>query len=497
MGGWPRRPVVYEVNTATWLSDLSTIAGRRVGLADVPACAWDRIAIPGVDAIWLMGVWERSPAGVAVFEQNPPLWGELRAALPDLAPEDIIGSPYCVRRYVVDEIFGGPEALRVARDELARRGKRLILDYVPNHLAEDHPWTTCHPEWFIAGEPSDLAEDPASWVVLPSGRVVARARDPLFGPWPDVVQLDAFQPEVRTATTETLCAIAAQCDGIRCDMAMLLMNHVFGKTWCGRVGPKPSTEFWATVIAGLRVEHPDTVLFAETYWGLEHELQHQGFEFCYDKRLYDRIVDCAPNAIRDHLRADVSYQSRLLRFVENHDECRVANLLPPNAVQAAAVIVATLPGAVLWHEGQFERRRTHAPVVLRRRRCEVPDLETVRWYHRFLGELDSTGIATGEWRLLEAEGSPDNETCDSLLCWSWCDAAAGSRHVVAVNMSPAEASGRLRLSWPDLDGNTFKLLDLVNDTVYERCGAELRSPGLFVHLGPWQSHVFSLTAATS
>jgi hypothetical protein len=497
MGGWPQRPVVYEVNTATWLSDLSAAAGRPVGLADVPPCAWDEIAIPGVDAIWLMGVWERSPAGAAVFERNPPLWAELRSALPDLEPEDIIGSPYCVRRYVVDELFGGPVALRVGRAELARRGKRLILDFVPNHVAEDHPWTTSHPDWFINGQASDLAEDPASWVELPDGGVVARARDPLFGPWPDVVQLDAFQPEVRLATAETLGAIADQCDGIRCDMAMLLMNHVFGKTWCGRVGPTPSSEFWTTVIKAMRPDHPETVLFAETYWGLEHELQNQGFEFCYDKRLYDRIVDCAPNAIRDHLRADVSHQFRLLRFVENHDECRVANLLPTPAGRAAAVIVATLPGAVLWHEGQFERRRTHTPVCLRRRRCEVPDLEASRWYRRFLGELESTGIATGEWRLLEAEGSPDNESCDSLLCWSWSDAKSGNRHVIAVNMSPAEAVGRLRLSWPDLEGNTFKLVDLVDDTVYERCGSEMRSPGLFVQLAPWQSHVFSFTPATS
>ncbi len=190
-----------------------------------------------------------------------------------------------------------------------------------------------------------------------AGQVLAHGRDPYFPPWPDVVQLDAFSPALRAATAGTLADIAGQCDGIRCDMAMLMTNNVFAKTWGGRTGREPAEEFWPAVIGELRGRHPDTVLVAEAYWDLEWELQQQGFDFCYDKRLYDRIAGQDPSAVRDHLRADLGYQSRLVRFLENHDEPRIAARLPADAERAAAVAVATLPGATLWHEGQFEGRR--------------------------------------------------------------------------------------------------------------------------------------------
>ena len=108
-GGWPDRPVIYEVNTAVWLGELSRSAGRRLTLADVGAADWDAVTPAGADAVWLMGVWERSPAGLALAKANADLQASFRAALPDLRDEDIIGSPYCVRRYVVDAAFGGPQ----------------------------------------------------------------------------------------------------------------------------------------------------------------------------------------------------------------------------------------------------------------------------------------------------------------------------------------------------------------------------------------------------
>ena len=134
--------------------------------------------------------------------------------------------------------FGGPAGLAAARAALAARGIRLLLDYVPNHVAPDHPWVTSRPELFIQGDEHDLEADPAGWVAA-GGRVLAHGRDPYFPPWPDVVQLDASSPALRAATAETLAGIAGQCDGIRCDMAMLMINDVFARTWGGRAGPAP------------------------------------------------------------------------------------------------------------------------------------------------------------------------------------------------------------------------------------------------------------------
>jgi hypothetical protein len=303
-----------------------------------------------------------------------------------------------------------------------------------------------------------------------------------------VVQLDAFSPGLRAATADTLAAIADQCDGIRCDMAMLMTNEVFSRTWAGRTGPAPNEEFWPAVIGLLRARHPDTVLLAETYWDLEWELQQQGFNFCYDKRLYDRILADDPGGTRAHLSADLAYQERLMRFLENHDEPRIAERLRQDAERAAAVVMASLPGATLWHEGQFEGRRTRVPVFLQRRPDEIPDMQLSAWYHSLLAVVEEHGVRQGQWRLLDVTGWADNQTCQNLLAWSWTGGPRGDRFVVVANLSGAAAQGRVRLGWPDLRARRWRFADLLEAVSFERDGDELADPGLFVALGSWQFH---------
>jgi hypothetical protein len=492
--GWPGEPVIYEVNTAIWLAELAQAAGHQVTLADVPPSAWDDVTPEGTDAVWLMGVWERSPAGRDLASSNAGLQAAFRDALPDLRQDDVIGSPYCVRNYRAAPDFGGRDGLAAARAALAERGIRLVLDYVPNHVAPDHPWVTSRPELFVNGTDADLAAEPDAWLRTDGG-ILAHGRDPYFPPWPDVVQLNAFSPALRAATTATLADIAAQCDAIRCDMAMLMTNQVFAKTWGDRSGPEPAEEFWPAVIGGLRAVHPQTVLIAEAYWDMEWTLQQQGFDFCYDKRLYDRLVSGNVAAVRDHLRAGLDYQSRLVRFLENHDEPRIASLLPPAAERAAALVVATLPGAVLWHEGQFAGRRVHPPVFLSRRPAEPADGELAAWYARLLAVVAGRGVRAGQWRLLEAGGWPDNDSCRSLLAWSW---SAGpehnpdARYVVVVNLSDAPASGRIALDWPDLGGRGWTLTGLLDEQVWERDGDDLAGQGLFVDLPARGGHLLAM-----
>ncbi|GIJ68493.1 alpha-amylase [Virgisporangium ochraceum] len=487
MTGWPDRPVIYEVDTWPWLEDLGRRLGAPVTLADVPPEVWDALAPPGTDAVWLMGVWERSPAGLDIALRNPGLRDAFRRALPDLAPGDVVGSPYCVRRYVVDGRLGGPAGLAAARHELARCGLHLVLDYVPNHVAPDHPAVTGHPEWFVSGDADDLARDPAGWIAV-GGHVIARGRDPFFPPWPDVVQLNAFRPELRQATVDTLADILDQCDGVRCDMAMLVTNDVFGKTWGAYVGDAPAEEFWPTVVAAVRGRHPDAVLIAEAYWDLEWTLQQQGFQFCYDKRLYDRLAHEDAAAVRGHLGAGPDYQRKLIRFIENHDEPRAATALPGGRDRAAAVAVATLPGATLWHEGQFEGRRTHLPVFLGRRPDEPADDDLRGFYHRLVPA--AVAVRRGDWTLLDVDGWPDNPTHRDVLAWAWHDAVP--RHVVAVNLAAHRSQGRVALPWTAVRGRRWRLTDLLDGAVYDRDGDDLASAGLFVDLAPWAAHVLAV-----
>ena len=233
-------------------------------------------------------------------------------------------------------------------------------------------------------------------------------------------------------------------------------------------------------------------MIAEAYWDKEWELQQQGFDFCYDKRLYDRILGRDASAVREHLRADLSYQSRLVRFLENHDEPRIAGCLPADAERAAAVVIATLPGATLWHEGQFEGRRVRPPVFLSRRPDEAPDLELAGWYRRLLAAVAGRQVRAGAWRLLPASGWPGNQSCANLAAWSWAGEHGENRHLVVVNLSGQPAQARVPLDWPDLPGRGWRLTDILGPSVFERDGGELASPGLFVDLGPWQFHLLAL-----
>jgi hypothetical protein len=491
MNPWPKHPVIYEINTWVWLGELSRKYGRPVTLAAVPPGEWDELSSFGADAVWLMGVWERSPAGIAIADRNPGLVSDFQRALPDFRPADNVGSPYCVRRYAADGHLGGRKGLAAARSELARRGLRLVLDFVPNHVAPDHPWVADHPAYLVQGSAHDADSDPASFVAA-GGKVFACGRDPFFPAWPDVLQLNAFNPDLRRAAVATLADIAGQCDGVRCDMAMLLLNQIFERTWGHRAGQRPATEYWVDVIAAVKKTHPGFLFMAEAYWDLEWELQQQGFDYCYDKRLYDRLERDSAENVRLHLCADLAYQEKLVRFIENHDEPRAAAAFPGERLRAAAVASLTLPGARLLHEGQIEGRHVRLPVFLGRRPAEPPDEELKEFYRRLLEVVGGDTLKAGEWRLCECSGWPDNSSWRHLVAWCWSRGA--ERCLVVVNLSAGPAQARLRFPWDAAGGTDIILKDVFSGSTCTRGHTETVESGLFVDLPAWGYHVFTFGA---
>jgi hypothetical protein len=484
---WPPFPSLYEINTWVWLSELSQKYGKRVTWSSIPAAEWDAIASYGFDAVWLMGVWKRSPAGIAISNKNQTLLDDFRRALPDFRPEDNAGSPYCIRRYVVDEHLGGPEGLAIARQELSKRGMNLILDFVPNHVALDHPWVAEHPEYFIQANSDDVRKDPSSCIER-AGIIFARGRDPFFPAWPDVLQLNPFALGLRQAVIETVSSIARQCDGIRCDMAMLLLNSIFQRTWGSRAGQQPATEYWDDVISAVKKSYPGFIFIAEAYWDLEWELQQRGFDFCYDKKLYDRLEHDSAENIRLHLCADLAYQGKLVRFIENHDEPRAAATFSQAKQQAAALTIATLPGIKLFHEGQLEGRTVRLPVFLGRRPQEPVNQGLQGFYKKLLSAIDKPIFRDGQWSLCERTGWPDNTTYQNLVAWSWL--SGDERYLIIVNLSDSPAQGRVKVTWADANGVEWHLLDAISGAIYERPADEMRSPGLYVELGHWNYHFF-------
>jgi glycosidase len=484
MSNWPRHPVIYEINTFVWLRELSERHRQPITLANVPAQEWDAIAVFKPDAVWLMGVWERSPAGIAIALRNENLLHDFRRALPDFTAADVAGSPYCVRQYEVDAALGGRAGLAAARKALKDRGMLLLLDFVPNHVAPDHPWVHDHPDYFIAGTPEDAQRAPQEFFEA-GGQVIANGRDPFFPPWPDVAQLNAFNVGLRKAVIETLIDIGRQCDGVRCDMAMLMIREIFAKTWGGRAGDVPLAEYWMEIISAVKAQHLNMLFMAEAYWDREWELQQQGFDYCYDKRLYDRLEHEGGDSVQQHLSGDVNYQNKLVRFIENHDEPRAAAAFGLDKQRAAAVVVATLPGARLLHEGQFDGRTVRLPVFLSRRPMEFANAALGEFYLKLLNAVHAEEFQGGEWRMCRRTGWPGNHNHFNIVAWGW---RGQSNRLIVVNLSGDAAQARVQWPWDDVAGKTLRMQDAFSGAIYDRDGGEVAGEGLYVDLKPWAFH---------
>src|SRR5271170_2107095 len=338
----PRYPSLFQINTRVWLQRLSHEAGERLTLGDIDEATIDGFAERGFDWVWLLSVWRTGAAGRAVSRSNPQWRSQFKTVLPDLTEDDICGSGFAITAYSVSDALGGETALAQFREKLTKRGVRLMLDFVPNHTALDHPWVKSHPDFYVQGDEKALANAPDNYKRVETdmgSKILAYGRDPNYPGWPDTLQLNYANPELRAARIDELISIASRCDGVRCDMAMLLLPEVFERTWGLR--PEP---FWPNVIRSVRADHPGFLFMAEVYWDLEWTLQQQGFDYTYDKRLYDLLREGDARPVRDHFRADMVFQRKSARFLENHDEPRAAATFPPGAHQAAAVLTYLCPG---------------------------------------------------------------------------------------------------------------------------------------------------------
>jgi hypothetical protein len=472
------------------VNSLARRLGRKATLDDLPDAELDRLAGLGFDWVYLLGVWQTGAVAPAISRANPEWRQEYRALLPDLSEADICGSCFAVTGFTVHADLGGNAALERLRERLRRRGLRLMLDFVPNHTAPDHPWVAEHPEYFVPGTAEQLALEPQNFtrVSTPQGeRIFAYGRDPYFPGWPDTLQLNYGELALQEAMIGELLKVAALCDGARCDMAMLVLPEVFQRTW--GIAAEP---FWSRAAERIRDRHPGFVLMAEVYWDLEWTLQQQGFDYTYDKRLYDRLRDRQTRAVREHFWAAPDYQERSARFLENHDEPRAAAVFPVDAHLPAAVLTFFCPGLRFLHQGQLQGWQQKISVHL----CRGPEQPTDRvieeFYGRLLPLLSQDILKNGEWQLLECTPAWDgNGTWDGFVAFAW-RGGAGEQWLVTVNYAPNQGQCYLRLPFPELQGASVRLNGLLSETSYDRDGNDLIARGLYLDLPPWGYHVFEL-----
>ena len=426
---WVQFPFIYYFDVRVWLRQLSKEIGRRITLSEIPNSEIEKWSTSHFDAIWLMGLWQTGEQSRIMALDNPHVTEERAALLPDWRSDDVVASPYSIADYRVAEALGGEAALAKLRKRLAQRGIKLILDFVPNHTAPDHPWVGTNREFYISIPEERLEQmEKGAYFATEDGTHLACGRDPNLPPFRDTLQLNFANGDLRSALIGTLQRIATQCDGVRCDLAMLVLKDVFNRTW-GSLAGEMRAEFWDVAIAEVKKVAPQFLFVAEAYWGTEWHLQQLGFDFTYDKTLYDRILQGDISGVKAHLTADWEFASKLVRFTENHDEARAAAAFGANN-KAASLLTLTLTGLRLMHEGQREGFHQKLPLFSLRRLEEEPDLDVEAFYDRLLEVIGNPAITRGDFRLIESKG----EGSETVIAFQRCCGEEG-RIICAVNLS--------------------------------------------------------------
>jgi hypothetical protein len=322
----------------------------------------------------------------------------------------------------------------------------------------------------------------------------------MYPGWTDTAQLNLLSAATRAAMTEVLKKIADRCDGVRCDMAMLALRDVFLRTWGEGVIPEADEaaegEYWKQLIGAVKKEFPSFRFLAEAYWGREWDLQQLGFDFTYDKVLYDRVLREGAASTRNHLKGEMVFQTRCCRFLENHDEARAAATLSNDGWHcAAATVLMTVPGMVLLHDGQLEGRKIRLPVQLTRRMPEVRNEVLHLFYERLLGCVSHPVFRKGTWRLVDVRPAwGDNASYQNFLIFWWNGGDDGTRMVV-VNYAPISGQCYAEVPVAELPGHTVEFRDLTGESVYTREKGALAARGMYFDLPPYAIHFFDVRIA--
>jgi hypothetical protein len=486
-----RHPLLYQINTRCWLNDLSARLKRPITLGTIPEEEFLFWKQSGFTHIWLMGVWTTGKQAREIALHHPDLRRAYDKVLPGWTAADVAGSPYSIADYSVPENLGGDAELQKFRARLNQAGLKLILDFVPNHVGLDHPWVNTQPELFA--QSPQATEGTIAVKTAAGSRWIANGKDPYFAPWTDVVQLDYRRTSTRAAMRELLKSIAAKCDGVRCDMAMLLLNDVFARTWSHLPAgePAPSEEFWPEAIQAVKRAHPGFIFMAEVYWGLEGQLQSLGFDYTYDKALYDDLLWRHPaDAQQKLLTHPPDYVTRSVHFLENHDEPRVADELSPAENLAAALAILGLPGMRFLHEGQLTGARIKVPVQLGRRPVEPVQTEIQAGYEKLLAMLPKSYLGVGPAQILAPraawEGNPTGQNIIAVL-WPGRELEFD---LVVVNLAWHRSQCYVPLPVTGLAERHWTMRNLLGNEHYERVGNDLAQAGLYLDLPGSGAQIF-------
>lgn len=550
---WMPRLVLLAKNTYVWLGQLSKKYQRDITTLDqIPDEELDLLASRGFTGLWLIGLWERSPASQRIKQR--------------MGQQDAVASAYSLHSYDIAADLGGWDALNSLRSRAWGRGIRLSADMVPNHMGIDSTWVTEHPDWFLSSSHSpypsysfkseNLSDDLRVGIYLEDhyydktdASVVFQRRDHQTGdvryiyhgndgtsfPWNDTAQLDYTNPEVREAVIQVILHVARNFPVIRFDAAMTLAKKHVQRLWFpepGAGGAIPSRsqygmtksefdekvpeEFWREVVDRVAAEVPDTLLLAEAFWLMEGYFvrtlgMHRVYNSAFMHMLRDEDNAKYRLAIKNTLEFDPQILKRYVNFMNNPDEkTAVEQFGNGDKYFGIATVLSTLPGLPMFGHGQVEGYSEKYGMEYRSAKLnETADEGLIRGHEwRIFPILHRRHLfADVEQFLLYDFYSPNGGVDEEVFAYS--NGFNDERGLVIYHNKFADTRGWIKTSAAYIDKNSGKTLhrniaeglslphvghvifkDYVTQLEYIRSCKEIWDKGMYIELGAYQCHAF-------
>lgn len=493
---------MYLINTRLWLDDLSKKYGTTITVGNVPGEEWDKM-LNKYDNFWFMGIYKPSQKGQEIAKRYSQ---EYKGYLPDIdETKDIVASPFAIPEYSPNPMIAKDwQEWDEMVDKLHQRGKKVFIDFVPNHTALDHPWVSSNPEYYIQGnEQLYLTTNNFVKIVDNQGQIkyFAYGKDPNFGPWIDTLQLNYANLSLQEKMREELINLAKHADGFRCDMAMLINQETFKRSWgwCLSEDEKKNIEnnpFWQTTIPEVKKrvaqEGKKNIEFiAEAYW--EEQELGQYFDFIYNHDLYKHISESIRTGSVDNIKFDLNsliknpnqIKNHWIIYTENHDEKRAIEFMGERFSKPAAVLAAMVRDSIFMvNQGQESGCRHRPPMQVSRYRSEESNPDMARFYDDLLSIRRSDLFQTGEIRIINSENSDQNS-----ILFEISKTDTMTRAIVAVNISQWTSFAQI--------GKDEGHLDIYNLTNGEKSkGDEVQNDKLTLKLEPGEVKIVCLSTAS-
>ncbi|HWR15529.1 MAG TPA: alpha-amylase family glycosyl hydrolase [Terriglobales bacterium] len=552
---WMPRTVMVAKSTYVWLDQLSQAYGRHIHkLNHIPNEELDTMARRGFNALWLIGLWERSHASQRIKQMcgNP----------------DAVASAYSLLDYTIAEDLGGEAAYNDLRERAAARGIRLASDMVPNHMGIDSRWVMEHPDWFLSlPHPPYPAYSFNGPDVSHDGRVEIKIEDHYYDrtdaavvfrrvdrwsgdtryiyhgndgtsfPWNDTAQLNYLKAEVREGVIQTILHVARMFPIIRFDAAMTLTKLHYQRLWFpqpGTGGAIPSraehgltkeefdrlmpTEFWRELVDRVAAEVPGTLLLAEAFWLLEGYFvrtlgMHRVYNSAFMNMMRDEENANYRSVIKNTLEFDPEVLKRYVNFMNNPDErTAVDQFGKGDKYFGVCTVMATLPGLPMFGHGQVEGFSEKYGMEFRRAyKQETPDPWLIARHEREISPLlhRRALFAEVENFLLYDFYTDSGHVNEDVYAFS--NRRGDDRALVVFNNRYADTRGWIRQSAAYMDKNSKALRqqtvgesfgiqrgddkfvafrDAMNGLEYLHRSREVAEKGLHIELGAYRCNVF-------